>query len=139
MRLRDRSVRQTGSPRVKPLPNGRGSDAMFQSVHEAVGATTVREWLLFRRTAILRQLLALFVLFSCAAGAAELPYFSVLSEDAGAWPAILASVGLERQPAGVSRIFVARTGAAASVEWPARVERGAILILEGESSLADLF
>ena len=34
---------------------------------------------------------------------------------------------------------MARTGASASVEWPARVEHGAILILEGESSLADLF
>ncbi|MGD0773088.1 MAG: hypothetical protein ABSC05_09730 [Candidatus Solibacter sp.] len=81
----------------------------------------------------------LFLLFSLSLGAAELPYFSVLSEDAGAWPDILASVGLQRQPAGVSHIFVARTGAAASVEWPARVEHGAILILEGESSLADLF
>ena len=80
-----------------------------------------------------------FLLFACAAGAAGLPYFSVLSEDAGAWPDILSSIGLQRQPAGLSRIFVARTGAAASVEWPARVERGAILILEGESSLADLF
>jgi len=77
--------------------------------------------------------------FTCLGCAAELPYFSVLSEDAGAWPEILASIGLQRQPAGVSRIFVARTGASASVEWPARVERGAILILEGESSLADLF
>jgi hypothetical protein len=85
------------------------------------------------------RLLASFVIFACLGGAAELPYFSVLSEDAGAWPEILASIGLQRQPAGVSRIFVARTGASASVEWPARVERGAILILEGESSLADLF
>src|SRR5260370_28713336 len=85
------------------------------------------------------RLLASFAMFAGLAGAAELPYFSVLSEDAGAWPDILASVGLQRQPAGVSRIFVARTGAAASAEWPARVERGAILILEGESSLADLF
>ena len=63
----------------------------------------------------------------------------MLSDDAGAWPEILSSIGLQQQPAGLSRIFVARTGAAASVEWPARVERGAILILEGESSLADLF
>src|SRR5260370_3091666 len=85
------------------------------------------------------RLLASFAMFAGLAGAAELPYFSVLSEDAGAWPDILASVGLQRQPAGVSRIFVARMGASASVEWPARVERGAILILEGESSLADLF
>src|SRR5664279_3366687 len=78
----------------------------------------------------------LFLLSSLAAGQ---PYFSVLSEDAGAWPAILSSVGFQRKPAGVSRIFVARTGASASVEWRARVERGAVLILEGESSLADLF
>src|SRR5665811_1318091 len=82
---------------------------------------------------------AFFLLFACAACAADLPYFSVLSEDAGAWPAILSSVGFQRKPAGVSRVFVARTGAAASVEWFARVERGAVLILEGESSLADLF
>ncbi|MCU1235623.1 MAG: hypothetical protein JWP63_3590, partial [Candidatus Solibacter sp.] len=38
-----------------------------------------------------------------------------------------------------AQIFVARTGASGSAEWPARVERGAILILEGESSLADSF
>lgn len=73
------------------------------------------------------------------APAADLPYFSVLSEDAGAWPEILSSIGLQRQPAGVSRIFVARSGAPASAEWPARVEKGAILILEGESNLAELF
>ena len=71
--------------------------------------------------------------------AADLPYFSVLSEDAGAWPGILSSIGMTRKPAGVSRVFVARTGSAASAEWPARIERGSILILEGESSLADLF
>jgi hypothetical protein len=70
---------------------------------------------------------------------ASLPYFSVLSEDAGAWPKILASIGLQQQPAGLARVFVARTGASGSAEWPARVERGAILILEGESSLADSF
>ena len=91
-------------------------------------------------TTPLRCVLCFLLSFSSsAAAAASLPYFSVLSEDAGAWPDILSSIGLQRQPAGVSRIFVARTGAAASVEWPARVERGAILILEGESPLADLF
>jgi hypothetical protein len=82
--------------------------------------------------------LALF-LFSLALPAAELPYFSVLSEDAGAWPKILGSIGLQPQPAGLARIFVARSGASASVEWPSRIEHGAILILEGESSLADTF
>jgi hypothetical protein len=39
----------------------------------------------------------------------------------------------------MAHVFVARSGAAASVEWNARVEKGAILILEGESSLADMF
>ncbi len=71
--------------------------------------------------------------------AAELPYFAVLSEDAGAWPAILSSIGLERRPAVDSHIFVARTGAAASPEWKGRVEKGDLLILEGESPLAEMF
>ena len=91
----------------------------------------------------MRSLVSLaLVLAGCPLGpahAADLPYFSVLSDDAGAWPEILSSIGLQRQPAGLARIFVARTGAPASVEWNGRVEKGAILILEGESSLADMF
>ncbi|MGB7721622.1 MAG: hypothetical protein WBL65_17080 [Bryobacteraceae bacterium] len=91
----------------------------------------------------MRSLISLaLVLAGCLLGpahAADLPYFSVLSDDAGAWPEILSSVGLQRQPAGLARVFVARTGAAASVEWNGRVEKGDILILEGESSLADMF
>jgi hypothetical protein len=79
------------------------------------------------------------LLFALGAAAAPLPYFSVLSEDAGAWPAILSSIGLERQPAAISHVFVARTGAAASTEWNGRVANGAILVLEGESSLAEMF
>jgi hypothetical protein len=81
----------------------------------------------------------LTLLLALPLAAADLPYFSVLSDDRGAWPAILSSVGLQSQPAALARIFVARAGAPASPEWPARIERGAILILEGESSLADSF
>jgi hypothetical protein len=80
----------------------------------------------------------LFLLLTTAQ-AATLPYFSVLSDDPGAWPAILSSIGLQRQPAGLAHIFVARTGAPASSDWNARVDKGAILILEGDSSLADMF
>ncbi|HJZ99612.1 MAG TPA: hypothetical protein VKE70_24040 [Candidatus Solibacter sp.] len=80
----------------------------------------------------------LLFLLALPLSAANLPYFSVLSEDAGAWPEILSSVGFKQQPAGISHIFVARPGAPASAEWPARIERGSVLILEGESSLADL-
>jgi hypothetical protein len=80
------------------------------------------------------------VLFAAvSAGAAEMPYFSVLSDDVGTWPTILSSVGLMPRPAALARVFVARPGAAASVEWNARVEGGTILILEGESSLAEMF
>src|SRR5262245_13662598 len=82
--------------------------------------------------------LCLFLL-ACTLAAAPLPYYSVLSEDAGAWPAILGSIGLQRQPAALARIFVARTGSPASSEWNGRVDAGAILILEGESSLAEMF
>jgi len=71
--------------------------------------------------------------------ALPLPYFAVLSDDAGAWPAILSSVGLQQRPASSAHVFVARAGAAASAEWTGRVEQGAILILEGESSLAEMF
>jgi hypothetical protein len=84
----------------------------------------------------MRLIAALFVLFSRPLAAAE-PYFSVLSDDPGAWPAILSSIGLQPQPAALARVFVARTGAPASAEWGPRIERGSILILEGESSLAD--
>jgi hypothetical protein len=87
----------------------------------------------------MRLLISLVLVLAGTAHAADLPYFSVLSDDAGAWPEILSSVGLQRQPAGLARIFVARSGAAASVEWNGRVDKGAILILEGESSLADMF
>ncbi len=86
----------------------------------------------------MRLLVSLAVL-AAAAQAADKPYFSVLSEDAGAWPEILSSIGLQRQPAAAARIFVARSGAAASTEWMGRTEKGAILILEGQSSLAEVF
>jgi hypothetical protein len=78
-------------------------------------------------------------LFASLAHAAPPPYFSVLSDDAGAWPEILSSIGLERQPAAVARVLVARAGAAASPELTSRVAAGAILVLEGDSPLAATF
>ncbi|HLI86669.1 MAG TPA: hypothetical protein VKV17_22380 [Bryobacteraceae bacterium] len=80
-----------------------------------------------------------FALSTAAAWCAEMPYFSVLSQEQGSWPAILSSIGFEAKPPGMAHIFVARGGAAASSEWQTRVENGAVLILEGESSLAELF
>jgi hypothetical protein len=63
----------------------------------------------------------------------------VLSKDAGGWPELLSSIGLEQREPSAARIAVARAGATAAPEWTGRVEKGAILILEGESPLANAF
>ncbi len=87
----------------------------------------------------IKRLGACFLLTPILLAAADLPYYSVLSEDQGAWPAILSSIGLQKQPAALAHIFVARTGAPASPQWNSRVDRGGILIVEGESSLSEMF
>ena len=61
--------------------------------------------------------IALLLTLAGGLAATDLPYFTVLSADTGAWPAILSSIGLEAQPAAVSRVFVARSGSPASAEW----------------------
>src|ERR1019366_6367160 len=139
------------SPRLPPLRRVSASNRTPRSLHrcpcsKVFSALSLRSLRLcveitppFGTVLSAVRCVLLLAVFAFSAAAASLPYFSVLSEDAGAWPDILSSIGLQRQPAGLSRVFVARSGAAAGVEWPARVEPGAILILEGESSLADLF
>lgn len=87
----------------------------------------------------MRLLISFVLLIAPGAWAARFPYFIVLAEDQGAWPAILNSVGYMPGTAASSRIFVLRAGSAASTEWPARVEDGAYLILEGESPVAEMF
>jgi hypothetical protein len=68
------------------------------------------------------------VLLAVTASAADLPYFSVLSEDAGAWPEILSPLACNaNRPA--SRAFVARAALLPGRAAAARVEKGAILIL----------
>ncbi len=114
----------------------------FRPCHNAIAS-----WRLFRNRSRDRQgavaaVAAQLLLIALAAGlvsAAPLPYYCVLSADAGAWPEILSSIGLVRQPANLAHVFVARTGTPASNEWNERVAHGAILILEGESSLAEMF
>jgi hypothetical protein len=76
---------------------------------------------------------------ACNSDAAGGPYFTVISGEPGSWPQVLSSIGLQQQPAPESQIFIAGPGAAAAKDWPARVEKGAILILEGESTLAEQF
>jgi hypothetical protein len=88
---------------------------------------------------LLVSFVSIALLMAPAAGAVALPYFCVLSDDQGGWPLILESVGFLPQTAANARIFVLRSGAANSAEWAARVESGAYLILEGESTAAESF
>lgn len=71
--------------------------------------------------------------------AADLPYFFVKSPDAGAWPAILSSIGFEPRPIDQARVVVLRGDGAKPAEWSTRVSGGVILILEGDSPLAQSF
>ncbi len=86
----------------------------------------------------MRSLISL--LLPALAAAAPLPWFTVLSEMPGAWPQILGSIGLKPRTASPdTRVFVLPAGTAGSAEWVGRVENGAILVVEGESSMAELF
>jgi hypothetical protein len=65
--------------------------------------------------------------------------FHVLSDDPGAWPAVLSSVGLTNSAAATSAVVVAPHSTPANPDWSARVDGGTILLLEGDSPLAASF
>jgi hypothetical protein len=66
--------------------------------------------------------------------------YHVIGEAAGPWDAALSSIGLVKSSGDGAGIVVAPIGAnLPAQEWTARVERGTILILEGESPLAVAF
>ena len=79
----------------------------------------------------MRSLVSFFLL-AAAVPAADLSSYAVLGKDAGSWPEILSAIGLQSQPAEKAQIIIARSGA----PDPAK---GQILILEGESPLAESF
>jgi len=81
------------------------------------------------------RLLVSFLAFTAVASAAA-PYYHSLSKDPGAWPQVLESVGLEPGTIDAASVLIARAGAPLSADAADRVNRGAILILEGESPLA---
>ncbi len=83
------------------------------------------------------RILVLLLASPCAASPSSQP--PAPDSGAGPWPAILSSIGLDPQSPEGSRISVTRPDAAASPEWPVRVEYGAVLILEGDSPLAAQF
>ncbi len=79
------------------------------------------------------------LLGSCLLRAADLPYYSVTSPDAGAWPKILSSIGFEQRPEGQARVVVVRGSSAEPGDWAKRVREGVIVIVEGQSPLAESF
>ena len=81
-----------------------------------------------------------------AAGLSAAPRFSfhVLGNEAGGWGDLLSSIGMTSGSPAAAGVFVAPQGTDAAVlgtmgQWTARVEQGAILVLEGESPLAAAF
>ncbi len=66
--------------------------------------------------------------------------FHVMGDEPGGWPELLSSLGLTNGTGGGASVIVAPHGVGLPpAEWAARVERGAILVLEGESPLAAAF
>jgi hypothetical protein len=79
----------------------------------------------------------LFLAIATLSHAATLS-FHVLGNDPGSWPAILSSIGLKDSPS--ADVLVIPTGAPVSLqECQSRLDRGAFLILEGPSPLAESF
>ena len=67
------------------------------------------------------------------------PYFCVIGAKAGGWDQVLSSVGYRREDSDRAKVFVLRPGTPASPQWAQRVERGAYVILEGQSPIAESF
>jgi hypothetical protein len=84
------------------------------------------------------SLAVLLLAFATLAIASPTLSFHVLGDDTGSWPAILSSIGLRENATG--DVLVLASGAQLSFqECQSRLDRGAILILEGQSSLAESF
>ncbi len=65
--------------------------------------------------------------------------FAVLPDGPGPWSQILSSVGFQAQPFESAGILVIRPGAAAPAHLTERVEQGAFLILEGQTTPAESY
>ena len=79
----------------------------------------------------------------CFAGislASAPPTYHVLGDDPGAWPKILSSIGLQPIAGGPAGVVVVRRGSPqTAASWSSRIDQGLILVLEGESDLAQSF
>jgi hypothetical protein len=81
------------------------------------------------------------VVFICSfpiATAATTFTYHIAGDEPGPWPQILSSIGLTKASGGPANLFVVRNVAPGSVpQWLQRVEQGSIVVIEGESELAN--
>ena len=85
-----------------------------------------------------RPHMAVLLAFASLAPAAPTLSFHVMGDAPGSWPAILSSVGL-RENANASLLVIPSGAQISFQECQSRLDRGAILILEGASPLAESF
>ena len=84
----------------------------------------------------MRLLVSVFL--AALAAAAPTLSFHVSGDNPGSWPAVLSSIGLRDN--AKADVLVIPSGAQVSIQdCQSRLDRGAILILEGESPLAESF
>jgi hypothetical protein len=63
--------------------------------------------------------------------------YHVAGDDPGPWPSILSSIGLTAAAGGPANLVIVRNVAPGSVpQWIQRVEQGELIVLEGDSELA---
>jgi len=85
----------------------------------------------------MRSLIKLFLLVSAAGLASAATFsFQIAGSERGAWPEALSSIGLLELPDHADVIVVPTGGTG---DYAERVQRGAILILEGASPVAESF
>ncbi len=86
---------------------------------------------------ILLKLAALVSLSVFSVHAATYTYH-VAGDESGPWPQILSSIGLTAASGGPANLVVVRNVAPGSVpQWLRQIEQGALVVIEGESELAD--
>ena len=95
--------------------------------------------LLIKQQLPFRSIPALVLFASIAFAREPQLHFAVIGPEPGAWPQVLSSVGFVQQDSDLAKVFVLRAATPASRIWADRVERGAHLILEGESPVAESF
>ena len=96
----------------------------------------------------MRLLAKLTLVLACAAcvmSADPRLTFHIIGNDTGAWPELLSSIGLASNSSVDASVIVIPNGViplgadAAVTDWASRVERGSIVIVEGESAVAQAF